>query len=437
LRAAGLKAMILVPLLLALACGDIHEIDSPTAPLVVLDAQVEGDLPGDYSADLLLASLIWTTLPRELIECLDRAESEDEVFACTTPDEFRPVLASDSVAIQPTFPASFRIPLYTLPDLSVLSGKGGSRLGRGVLVVYEDGNHNMQLDLVPPGATESEDTILASGRPTDANRMDDVLFRQGELSPLWKLFEPYGCPEPPKGFSVITREFHASTGWTCTVGSPADMTIPVHFEDSEDLRQLICEPQTDFDTYPHLPPPPDREIKCHFHDTLEYLKDPTWYCKYRQFYQLAGCEAYYGCEEPDWDLTDNPPYWWPCTGESDNGFSISDHPDDLTPWADELFFIDYDSGEKKYALNELEVWVLVTRTEGLVFTHPQFIWFTDNDGDSLFSEGDRLEIFEPLYTSFFTPEHKGAKYKVALQYSIQPLEPVETLAKLTWVVPAQ
>ena len=74
------------------------------------------------------------------------------MYACTTPEDFRPVQASKSVSIEPTFPASFEVPLYLLPDLEVLSGGRKSLLGYGVLVVYEDGNRNMKLDLVPPGA---------------------------------------------------------------------------------------------------------------------------------------------------------------------------------------------------------------------------------------------------------------------------------------------
>ena len=437
--AVFLKATVLVPLLFAVSCGDIHSTSNLGDPLVVLDAQVEGQLPDNISARLLRASLIWETQSPELLECLERAETEDEVYACTIPEDFQPVQASKSVAIEPTFPASFEVPLYFLPDLEVLSGKGKSLLGYGVLVVYEDGNQNMELDLVPPGATVSVDTILASGIPTDAHRRDLVVYREGDLSPLWKLFQhpPYGCPEPPQGFSILTREYHAATGYTCTVRPAAEANIPVHFEDSDGLRQLICEPWSDGNTYPAEPPPPDREVTCHFHDTLEYVVNPSWYCQYKQIYQLAGCEAYYGCEEPEWDLTDNPPVWWPCTGEADNGFSISDHPDDLTQYGDKLFYINYDSGEARYAINELEVWILVTRTEGLVLTSPNFVWFIDNDGDSLYSAGDQLEVFEPLLGNYFDEQHRGVKLKVMLQHSIESLEPIETLAELTWISPAQ
>lgn len=441
MKAGCLKAIVLVPLLAAVSCGDIHYGDYHGKPLVILDAKVEGQLPENISALLLRASLIWETQTPELLECLDRADTEEKVYECTTPEDFQPVQASRSVAIEPTFPASFEVPLYLLPDLEMLSGQRDSLLGYGVLVVYEDGNQNMELDLVPPRATESVDTILASGIPTDANRRDLVVYREGELSPLWKLFAypPYGCPEPPQGFSILTREYHAAEGYSCTVRPAAEAVIPVHFEDSERQRQLICEPYFDIDTStkPVEPPPPDREVTCHFHDTLEYIVDPSWYCKYKQFLELAGCEAYYGCVDPEWDYTDNPPAWWPCTGEADNGFSISDHADDLTPFADELFMINYDSGEDKYALNELEVWILVTRTEGLVLTHPHYVWFIDNDGDSLFSPGDQLEVFEPVLSSYFDTQHRGNKFKVILQHSLELLEPTETLAKLTWISPAQ
>ena len=260
MRAEYLRATVFVSFFFAAACGDIHSTGDLRDPLVILDAQVEGQLPQNISALLLRASLIWETQSQELLACLDRAETEDEVYDCTTPEDFQPVQASKSVAIEPTFPASFEVPLYLLPDLEVLSGERKSLLGYGVLVVYEDGNQNMELDLVSPGATASADTILASGIPTDANRRDLVVYREGELSPLWKLFEyhPYGCPEPPQGFSILTRDFHAAEGYTCTVSPASEGTIPVHFEDSDDLRQLICEPQSDINTYPDpaQPPPP-------------------------------------------------------------------------------------------------------------------------------------------------------------------------------------
>jgi len=82
---------------------------------------------------------------------------------------------------------------------------------------------------------------------------------------------------------------------------------------------------------------------------------------------------------------------------------------------------------------------LWTPQEALIFTQafPRSLMLIDNDGDSLFSEGDALEIYEPVLGNLFDSEHRGSKYKVMLQHSIEPLEPVETLAKLTWVVPAQ
>jgi hypothetical protein len=427
----------LVPFFFAAACGNIHSTDHLGDPLVILGARVEGQLPDNISALLLRASLIWETQSRELLECLDRAGSGAEVRACTTPEDFQPALVSNSVPIEPTFPASFEVPLYLLPDLEVLSGQSGSLLGYGVLVVYEDGNRNKMLDLVPPGATASADTILASGMPTRGNRDDFVVYREGDLSPLWKLFESFGCPQPPQGFSILTRELDLDEGYTCFVSPVTNATIPVEFEESEALRQLICEPQPDTNTYPTKPPPPDREVTCHFHDTLEYVVDPSWYCKYKQVYRLVGCHAYFGCEEPDWDLTDSPPDWWPCTGESDNGFTISDHPDDLTPSDDKLFNISYDSGERKFAMDEIEIWLLLTRTEGLVFAHPRSIMFMDNNNDSLFSAGDVLEMFEPVAVDQFNADHQDVRYKVIIQHSVEPLKPVESLAALTWISPAQ
>jgi hypothetical protein len=415
-----------------LACGDgVHSASNLGDPIVTLSAEVEGTLPDNVSADHLRASIIWETLPDALLECMDKAVNADDVYACTNPTDFRPAQSTRSVAIEPTFPASFEVPMYTLPSPEVLSGDPTALLGYGILVVYEDGNENNELDLVSFGEKVSADTILASGIPSGVEKAIYVVYREGALSPFWKMFSIFGCPEPGQGFSVVDLVADAN-GVSCLVHSAEEAKISVLFEDSESVRQLICEPLLDINTYPPVDAPEtDQQIYCHYSDSLEYLMDPDSYCRFSQVYELAGCENLFGCKVPDWDLTASPPAWWPCSGESDNGFTIEDAPDELTIDPNELFSISYDSGEKTFAMNEIEVWVFTAPNEALVFTHPKVIRLIDNDSNNLFSAGDKLELFEAPDTDKFNETHATTQFKLNLEHSID-LAVIENLAELVW-----
>ncbi|MBW1873336.1 MAG: hypothetical protein JRJ19_14795, partial [Deltaproteobacteria bacterium] len=415
------------------ACGDgVHSASNLGDPIVTLNAEVEGQLPENISAAHLRASILWETLPDTLLECMHKAQNADEVFACTNTNEFRPAQSTRSVAIEPTFPASFEVPMYTLPGPEVLSGDPTALLGYGILVVYEDGNENNELDLVSFPEKVSADTILASGIPTGVEKAIYVVYREGALSPLWKMFSIFGCGEPDQGFSVVDLVADAN-GVSCLVHPAQEAKISVLFEDSEGMRQLICEPYLDNDNYPPTddPLPTDQEIYCHYSDSLEYLKDLESYCRVSQVYELAGCDNNFGCEVPDWDLRASPPDWWPCTGESDNGYTIEDAAAELTTNADELFSISFISGEKTFPMNEIEIWVFTAPNEALVFTRPKVIRLVDNDNDSLFSAGDKLELFEAPDTDKFNETHATTQFKLNLEHSIN-LSIIENLAELVW-----
>jgi hypothetical protein len=428
------KAAPVVVWLVALtaSCGDgVHSVSNLGEPLEILRARVEGRPGEGVPEQRLAASLLWEAFPQALIACLEQANGAEEVFACTTPQDFRSTLASNSTAYRLTSPSAFEVPLHTLPSPRVLSGQGSSLLGLGALVVYDDGNQNGALDLVAPEATGSADTILAASLSGDGKHTTFVLYREGALSSLWKLFETFDCPEPGQGFSVLTMVEHSAAERECTVEPAGAARIDVFFDDSRRVRELICEPPPTVSTFPVQPPPAAREITCHFHDRLEFVIDPGSYCQHEQAYDLSGCDQVVGCTQPDWDLTGEPPDWWPCTGASDGGFSISDDQAILTSRSDRLFSIHYDQGEETYPLDEIELWVRTGPMDILVFTHPGVIRFVDEDGDALFSPGDTLETFEPFGTDVFNHAHNDEHHKVSLEQSTD-LVRVKTLAELTW-----
>jgi hypothetical protein len=272
--------------------------------------------------------------------------------------------------------------------------------------------------------------VVASGFPTELLKASVFVYREGELNSLWKIFETLGCEEPGQGFSLLDVEA-SRAGVTCVVSTPGVTDMPVYFEDSESMRQQICLPPPIASTYPVSAPPAGAEIDCHHHDSLDFVPDPSRYCKRVQRYDLAGCESLYGCEEPDWDLTDDPPDWWPCTGESDGGFSLIDASAALTAGPDELFTIRYDDDSgPTYTPLDLDVVAFNGTSHPPQFRAPTSIRFLDYDHDGLLGPEDVLEVFEPVGNDWFNQTHTGSLIKVVIQKRTG-LTGV-TLAELTW-----
>ncbi len=415
----------------AVGCGEgVHSVDHLGQPIVVLKGIIQGELPPSLQVDGLRAAMKWEILPDESLTCLQTAEDNAAVSRCLTAVGLEAIQVTASVPLEPVFPARFSIPLYKLPAPEVLTGPPGALFGYGVLLAYEDGNANGELDLVDLEATASADTVIASGFPTELMRASVFVYREGELNDLWRIFESLGCEQPGQGFSLLDVEA-SRAGVTCVVSAPDVAEIPVYFEDSISMRQQICLPPPIASSFPAAEPPAGAEIDCHHHDSLDFVADPDKYCMQVQRYDLVGCESLYGCEDPDWNLLDDPPAWWPCTGESDGGFSLIDAADPLTAGPDELFTIRYDSGQELFAPLDLEVAVYPEQGQGKAFVAPGSIRFLDQDHDSLFGPEDVLEVFEPVGNDWFNPTHDGTTVKVVLRRR-SGLTVGETLAELTW-----
>ena len=106
-----------------------------------------------------------------------------------------------SVPLQPSLPASFSIPVDVLPEAGVLSGDDDARLGIAGVLIYTDDNGNGRYDETPRGAPAFLDRVHGTSLPTsdEAERVTYLIYREGGVSPLWKLFVAlYGCAEPPR-----------------------------------------------------------------------------------------------------------------------------------------------------------------------------------------------------------------------------------------------
>lgn len=429
----GCTLLSLVSLALS-ACGEgVHSGESFGEPLVTLRARIEGQAPSTATTGELSASMIWAAMPAEFEECMEAAIDEGEIMTCMEGNRFVPALATNSVPVQPVFPASFEIPLYTLPSPAVLSGSPGALFGYGILVVYDDGNTNGELDLVDSEATSSVDTVLGASAPTGQHEIGFVVYREGALSPVWKMFSLFGCGEPEQGFSVIRMVMDEAAGTlSCVVRRTNDTTLAVYFEDSEEMRSLVCEAAEEGSTYPAAEPPPGATVECYGPDFMRFASNPSAYCRHWQTYRLSGCFDPLDCSTPDWDLTASPPDWWPCGPMSSGGFTLIDDPSQPTSGSETLFTITYDSGDVAYSMDDMAIWVYTAPNHVQSLTVPWTLELIDNDSDGKLSVGDTLRAFETMGMSVFDESHAGTTFDVSLVQD-KLNAPVRSLADFRWM----
>ena len=190
---------------LAVACGDGVQTPqgTPPAPLFSVRAEATGSLTADAP---VRAALAWTVTSPELIDCLDAIDVvgvlsfsnetslEDEQTAgalqrCLIFSE-RARVETASVPIEAQFPLALEIPVLTLPDTALLSGDARSRLGLADVVVYEDQDQDGVFDETVRGAVDFADVVKGTSRAIDEDDIDQslVVYREGELSSVWKIF---------------------------------------------------------------------------------------------------------------------------------------------------------------------------------------------------------------------------------------------------------
>ncbi len=153
-----------------MGCGYVDAPDDPGSALWTLNCQI-ADIQEGLDTDNLRVALIWAT-------------------------ELGPTngvsLISRDLPIKPKFPAQFSLGLYNLPpDETLIEGQdqlAGIEISVGILMVYDDRNHNRELDIWPQSARDPIDYLLgpaeqyrlvyAIGQPTSQN-IDGLLIETG------------------------------------------------------------------------------------------------------------------------------------------------------------------------------------------------------------------------------------------------------------------
>lgn len=353
-------------------CDDLVGLGGSVPPLARIQVEVTGDLEPLRPAytlgetPRLRVALVWAAQWAPEPFCVLPPTSEDAGFVIEAgcPDNFGfvPERVGPSVAVEPGDPAILE--LVSLPAADVMIGDVTARIAYGSLVVYDDRDDDGTLELQESRRFGMDDDFDEEGGDFDDDdedhEDDDVIygaslvsmtapdqrvaFREGEFISSLPFYPRAGCPEPRRGFSLLSAggfseaeaiaavlrgELPPQDPETC-VEAPLDgasVTIPLELPGP--LRQVGCEGRREDGTTRYDDPPggdpalTGRPWAC---ADLPSFGEPapegvqqlvvagvsTDACRRVTHFVLRGCENDALCEVPEWDLTDDPPAWWPC-----------------------------------------------------------------------------------------------------------------------------
>jgi hypothetical protein len=413
----------------SMACGPglVAPAKHQGPPVAVIKADVIGALEGGLPEGDVRGALIWSAYNPALLDCvaavppftppLDFTDPADEEVAhqlslCLTL-HLDATIESAGVPLDATFPSSFDMPITSLPDPTLLTGPTGAQLGLAAVNIYVDGNTNGQLDLVEPGTYEAADTVIGSSSAVaeDDTRHSLVVFREGELSPLWTLFRAiYDCPESvPPGFSVVDIQLSEDLSTvTCTVG---EGPITVRLSDSDEMRAEVCLPQPEQSAFVEATDdgriPGGAAIACE-DGVAYYSTSADAICPLIGHYDLWGCRdtsSEDACRASFFDHTDAPPSWWPCQG----GYLVAFVPvaDFATDGLDVLGTV----FPRSTAMFELaDLMVRVETIDGFVELTGDALTLTDADENGWANQGDSITVTE--VDNLFSPSSAEGIYRV-------------------------
>ena len=394
-----------------MGCGELNEPGEHRGPaLTALGASIEGALDTPVTGDVR-GALVWSVFDDEMVDCLAGVpdfEAPLDYYAI----ENEAVLAglqtcsilhsgsdseTESVEVESTFPSAFELPIYDLPSTDVLTGSEGARMGIATMELYVDGNENERLDLAPEGSLSWHDGVIGtSGRLRNRTTADYVIYREGEVSPLWKLISGiYGCPEePPVGYSTMHIEYIGDDqeifDSSCSIDTES---VNVIVESSSAMENRICEDSPGLEGFHRIGPndslSPDDAYYCQDDFTLVYANDAEALCPTLQRYDLVGCtdrSTQESCARTYFEDFDNTPAWWPCGFNSINGGGAAGP---ATSGNDEVAHFRMRSG-----VMSLSGLTVVADTPNGEIARSFALEFVDNDDNGIFNEGDVLNARE-------------------------------------------
>lgn len=353
-------------------CGDLSGFGGAVPPLATITVTATGDfdavhLPDTGDADLHVA-LLWGVqwLPEPL--CFLPAESPEveavKAAGCRDPLSFSPERATAIVPLVPNEPVS--LSLYDLPSADLMVGTVDARVGYASLVVFDDRDHDGQMQLPRPArfpfggntnpdgpGMEPDDvmaptTVVYGASFVSMSQPDTRLaFREGDFIETG-FYPRHGCGEPLPAFSMLSaggfsfEEALAATvagmlpsqdPATCVEAPADDVAVEIPFRPTEEVREVACNQRSEDSSVRYRQPPvdapdlTDRTVACASipslggdpiapEGTVQLLVSsrPDQPCRAITHYTLFGCDesSTLMCDAYEWDFRATPPAWWPC-----------------------------------------------------------------------------------------------------------------------------
>ena len=336
-------------LLIGAGCGDgIHSLKIEAGRLVTVSAEILGDLDAARAASEppiaagvpLRATLVWAASPSFSPFCFEHGynplfpgraiTSSVARVGCADPFRFVAGRIDASVPVAPGA-RSLDLSLSHLPPPEALVGPPEARIGYAALVVFADENGDAMLDTgrrcrSPESKRRSDgreddtsnrngdavEPLLAASFHSLLDSQERVTYREGDFDAASYFYPAPACEEPPPvGFGIWR------IGDDGCFASGLGQRVRLSPRGSQQLAQMQCESgRSAWYREPRDEAPNERLLaECLGPEELA-VADPSCECPGVFVYRLAGCRADLICDEPEWDLRNDPPSWWPCTEDA-------------------------------------------------------------------------------------------------------------------------
>ena len=321
------SALLLVAL--AASCGNgVDDLTLTAAPLEVLHGHVDRSaLPSELAGTPLRAALVWGLVPDYTLACLKYPDNAYLQAVCPDPFDFVPGAVDVEVPVPAEGDGSFALPIPHLPDASVAVGPSGASMAWGSLIVVADTGGTGAIDLLgylQDGTLGPANPIVAASFYSLHAPQQRIGFREGTFDPGSTFYPLANCSGPPIGFSILATPGYLPPGLVPSPGDCSTATLDAVVVEAKAISatestSLACraindapvtQPGADSPLKVNLNPLVAKNLVCLDSKTVALIIYGT--CPLITVMPLAGCEGDLTCTQPEWDLTQQPPAWWPC-----------------------------------------------------------------------------------------------------------------------------
>ena len=298
----------------ALGCGNgLSQLDAPPVPLARLNVEVDvaaARLRMPNSA--LWVGVAWGAAWENPAICYVAPNEPLVQQTCRDPYLFRPGVIDNLVELDPKGNGKITVDLFTPPDTVVSVGGPDGRIAYASVAVISGietyDSEKGSVTLAPPYQ------LAAASFLSLAELQRRVVYREGAFDAASN-FYPYVAVSPD-GDGACTFLDVGTTIWPTPVlaeETDAWWCLPIAQASGPDPH-AVSEPTPDFN--PAEPFDPTVDV-CVGHDVLVKVTSipdvvGVSSCQFLSVFALKGCSRNLLCAEPEWDITADPPWWWPC-----------------------------------------------------------------------------------------------------------------------------